>query len=530
MQSNRFNLAHLKNRISTAPSTCRQVLLPAVATAVGVLSSLLHATVPNGDSSSVELTATVVDWKQTTADINLLANRYASPSVSVAVIQNGRIIYAEALGYQDLGQEIPATTATQYGIGSIVKSFTSGLVGSLIGDGLLELNDSPATHVEGLSFRSPDLTQHLRLSHLLTQTSGLPFMDGTLAFFPEQNQLDLATRIPHFEASCRVGDCWSYNNLNFVILDMVVEAVTQQSKSELLDERLLIPAGLEETLSSTSAFKASPNAATGYGMVGDQAQAASTEYLYDEHIYTTARDLARWLDVWMSDGGGIISPDYARAAIATHAIENGAAPGPDEPGIYLFGYGYGWQTQSLEGNYVVRHGGNENGFTAHAAFIPAQNLGLVTLTNQQNSILPNIVNDFLMRRLLGLEAPDISSYPVVVNDVAKLITPRDARQAWRESSALEMAELELVGVYRAEGYGLVKVELRDQTLVLITPAADFILIPRGDNRFGLASTSPVPLGIVIDFFQVEFEVNTLTMNIAAEPVIFNEIEPETVRP
>lgn len=498
----------------------RQGLIPLAAACLVSASCIVTAAAQSDGPIESESAADSADLRQATEDIDLLKSRYSAPSVSVAIIQNGEIIYAEAMGLQDVDSGVAATTSTQYGIGSIVKSFTSGLVGSMLGDELLDLSDAPVSLIEGLTFGSRDLDKHLRLFHLLTQTSGLPFMDGSLAFFPEENQADLASRLPHFDASCRVGDCWAYNNLNFIMLDMILESVGGKSKSELLNERLLGPGELNDTLSSTSAFEASPNAATGYGMVGGGPQPAAVEYLYDEHIYTTASDLARWLDVWMSDGGGLLPPDYVQAAISTHAIEDGAAPTADEPGIYLFGYGYGWQTKSMEGNYVVHHGGNENGFSAHVIFVPARRTGFVTLTNQQNSILPNIINDMLLRRMLELQAPPVTSYPVIVNEVAALIQHSDARPALQESPAIDRAIQDLRGVYSAEGYGAVEVELRDQVLVLTTPASDFILRHQEGNRFGLASTRPVPLGIVMDFFEVEFAPGTLTMNIAAQPVVF----------
>jgi len=511
---------HLNARCQPVRWVCGQAFCLFLILSLTLAGFPLHAASSGDDSVPEQADGGTMDWQQTTADINLLATRYGAPSVSVAVIQDGEILYSTAHGMQDLESEAPATTATQYGIGSIVKSFTSGLIGSMSGDEMLDLDDSPAELVEGLAFSTPDLTQNLGLSHLLTQTSGLPFMDGSLAFFPGENQAELAPRLPFFDASCRVGDCWAYNNLNFVMLDMVAEAVSGKSKIDLLRERIFGPAGLDDTLASTLAFQASADAATGYGMIEGQPQTTAIEYLYGEHVYTTASDLARWIDVWMSPDQEILPSEYTRAAISTQAIENGAPPSAEEAGIYLFGYGYGWQTVSFEGHYMVRHGGNENGFSAHTAFIPAQRLGVVTLTNQQNSILPNIVNDLLMRRLLDLQAPEASSYPVVVNDVTALVSTSEARLAWQDSPARHRARSDLLGVYSANGYGRLEVELRDGVLMLSTPGSNFILSHREGQRFGLASARPIPMGIVMDFFEVTFGPGTLSMNIAAEPVVF----------
>lgn len=463
-----------------------------------------------------------VDWQRTLADIDQLTEFYNAPSVSVSVVLNGEVIHAYATGLSDIGEETRASINTQYAIGSIVKSFTSGLIGDLSNDGLLTIDGSPADYVDGLEFNSADLTENLRISNLLSQTSGLPFMDGTLAFFPESDQADLVPRLARFDASCRVGDCWAYNNLNFVLLDIVAESVTGQSKSELLRERLLRPAGMSNTLASTTEFLASPDAATGYGMVAGSAHPTAVEYLYDEHIYTTASDLGRWLSIWMTGGSDVLPEAYVREATSLQAIENGAPPTSESSGTYMFGYGYGWQTQSLEGHYVVRHGGNENGFTAHVAFVPASGLGVVTLTNQQNTILPNVINDMLLRRFLGLPETPIASYPVIVNEITAAITAEEARLKILPDAPMTLSLADIQGAYAAEGYGTIDVRIENETLFLRTPAAEFVLVHRDGNTFSMASTDPVPAGIVIDFFEVKFSQGSLSMNIASDPVEFSK--------
>src|ERR1035441_2776962 len=47
------------------------------------------------------------------------------PSVSVAVVRDGKLAYARAFGNASLAPRRPATTATRYAIGSISKQFTA---------------------------------------------------------------------------------------------------------------------------------------------------------------------------------------------------------------------------------------------------------------------------------------------------------------------------------------------------------------------------------------------------------------------
>ena len=457
------------------------------------------------------------------ADLSQIMTAYAAPSLSVAVIKDGDIIYANAFGFENLASNKSAGPQSQYAIGSVVKTFTSALFGSLERDGLVDLKAHPSVYLEGLKLRGDDLDENLKLSNLLSQTSGLPDISGSLAFFPTEEQIELMPRLPQFSASCRVGDCWQYNNFNFIMLDAIAESVTGKSKNQLLSERLFQPAGLENTLNSTSAFSQSDDAATGYAQVEGAPVETAIEYVYGEHVYATASDLARWLDVWMSEGADLFTAEYAKRAISMQAISDGSPPTSDDPSSYMSAYGYGWRIRSRDGHYQVEHGGNENGFSTQVLFVPAERVGVVAMTNQQNSILPYIANDILLRQMLSQEPMAVEDYPVVVHQAAAFLEPEEVELVLNSDAPPSLNPASLVGHYYAEGYGEVEVAYTNSVLTLTTPAARFILIHKEDEKYGLATTQPVPLGINIEFFEITFNQDSLRANFAAEPVVFSKV-------
>ncbi|MEM9667081.1 MAG: serine hydrolase domain-containing protein [Bacteroidota bacterium] len=466
--------------------------------------------------------------------LQLLVDRYDAPGLAVAVVADGQIVYAEGFGHENVEEGRPVTDRSLFGIGSVVKTFTSALTGALIGDGAIDLEGRPGDYVTGLSFGAEDLERNLRISHLLSHTSGLADMAGSTVVFPETTQVLLAPRFAHFEAACRVGDCWTYNNINFMLLDMVAEAVTGQSKITLFAERLLEPAGMAHSVSSTEAFLASPHAVRGYGLVGEDLVPVAYENLFGEHVYATAPDLARWLMMWMHGGLAgerqVVPQAYARQALSMQAIENGAPPSPDAPNDYLYGYGYGWNVKSMDGHYTVSHGGNENGFSAHVLGVPAEAVGVVALTNQQGSILPNLVTDYVIHLLLDLPATDLMSYPVVVGQVDAVLSAEEARLSPVPNDPMTIAPFDLVGRYSAAGYGTVEVAFADDRLTLVTPLAHFALRHLGGNRFGLGITAPLPAGMNASYFVAAFneeegEATSMSINLASEPVRFDRVEP-----
>ena len=64
-----------------------------------------------------------------------------SPSVSIAVVRNGEIAYANAYGEARLAPATPAAPSMRYSIGSVSKQFTATAILLLAEDGKLTLND-----------------------------------------------------------------------------------------------------------------------------------------------------------------------------------------------------------------------------------------------------------------------------------------------------------------------------------------------------------------------------------------------------
>jgi CubicO group peptidase (beta-lactamase class C family) len=51
------------------------------------------------------------------------------PGLSVAIVYDGKVIYAKGFGYRDVEKKLPVTTNTIFAIGSVSKSFTSLIFG-----------------------------------------------------------------------------------------------------------------------------------------------------------------------------------------------------------------------------------------------------------------------------------------------------------------------------------------------------------------------------------------------------------------
>ena len=90
-----------------------------------------------------------------------------APSASVAVVLDGKLVFAKAFGNASLNPDRPATTETRYAVGSISKQFTAAALLLLQEQGKLSLDHKVSRYFPNLT-RADEVT----IRQLLSHTSG----------------------------------------------------------------------------------------------------------------------------------------------------------------------------------------------------------------------------------------------------------------------------------------------------------------------------------------------------------------------
>jgi CubicO group peptidase (beta-lactamase class C family) len=168
---------------------------------------------------------------------------------SVLVAEAGKLIYHRSVGYADMEREVVNSSTTCFNLASASKPFTSLAVLQLAEKGKLKLDDPVAKYFPDLPY--PGIT----IRHLLSQTSGLPMLeryeDGYVKSHPDEiitpskAYADLVSLKQPL--SFQPGDNWSYNNLNYMLLAMLVGRVSQLPFPEYMRKNVFAPAGMEKT-------------------------------------------------------------------------------------------------------------------------------------------------------------------------------------------------------------------------------------------------------------------------------------------
>jgi CubicO group peptidase (beta-lactamase class C family) len=165
---------------------------------------------------------------------------------SVAISQDGKIIYSRATGYSDVETKKKADENTRYRIGSISKTFTTVLVFKSIEEKKLSLTETLDKYFPGIK-NAPQIT----IAHLLAHRSGIhnftndpDYLKWNTQKKSEAEMIDIITKGgSDFQPDSKAA----YSNSNFVLLTYILEKVNKKQFAALLNEKIIKPVGLTNT-------------------------------------------------------------------------------------------------------------------------------------------------------------------------------------------------------------------------------------------------------------------------------------------
>ena len=300
-------------------------------------------------------------------------NRPDSPGASVMVIKNGKVAASRAYGMADLEAHVPATERTNYRLASVTKQFTATAILLLVKDGKLRLDDRVADLLPGF----PTHGQPITVRHLLTHTGGLWAYED---FVPDSQTVQVKDReIPALLRRADTnyfapGAAYRYSNSGYVVLALIVEAVSHESFAKFVHDRIFAPLHMDSTVAYEAGISTVPQRAFGYSMAGSGAhradQSNTSATLGDGGIYTSTHDLVAWNRA--IDEHTLISADLQRQAWTPYTLRDGT----------VSNYGFGWNTERGARGLHVWHTGETRGFTNAIVKYPDEGLAVIVLTNR----------------------------------------------------------------------------------------------------------------------------------------------------
>ena len=292
----------------------------------------------------------------------------AIPGLSVAILQNGQIVWERGLGYRDVEAFLPAMPDTPYPIADLTSTLTAALIGRCIDQGKLDLDVPIGTWAP--TSDAPGLTLRQVVKHAAPGTlNGFKYNPTRFALLarPVEACMDVAFR----KAIAReLLD-------RFMKADSVpgydIASVPVELRS-LFDDATL--AHYASVLSRMAVpYKLARN--------GKPARSEMPPAVVDgsHGIITSVRGLAAF-DAAL-DSYAIVSPKLLAEAWTTSTYNGVATP-----------FGMGWFVQTYQGEKLVWQFGNSpDAFSSLILKVPSRRLTLILLANSDGLSAPFSLSD-----------------------------------------------------------------------------------------------------------------------------------------
>jgi len=332
-------------------------------------------------------------------------NETKVPGLSLSIVKDQNIVYANGFGSRNLKNNLPATTNTLYGIGSCTKSFTGLAILQLVAEGRLDLNDRIAEYLP--IYWNKQVTVH----QLLTHSSGMPSLGVAEAMIDRLIEMD-ERGLPmggwddfytHLngakdEITDQEEDIFFYFNSGYELLGLIIEGITGMEYSEYIQENILKPLSMKN---STFEYKEEEGYMTPYFIREDKPE--RTSYPNDEVGYasgglmSSVKELANY--VMMNMNGG----EFQGNKIIDEILLEKAHTGYIESEIGK--YGYGWAVNDFLGEKLVGHGGSIAVASGYIGFM--DNLGVALLANTSPSFSMEEIGKAVLAIMKGKEAKEM---------------------------------------------------------------------------------------------------------------------------
>ncbi|MER7668135.1 serine hydrolase domain-containing protein [Kitasatospora sp. NPDC096128] len=306
----------------------------------------------------------------------------AGAAAAIAEVRGGGGVWRAGTGVADLATGAPVRVDGRFRAGSITKVLTATTVLQLVGEGRLGLDDPIGRHLPGVV---PD-GGRITVRQLLNHSSGLwdptneagglfphttdpavirDWLDQgglTRSITPAQVVAASVAHAPNFPPGAK----FSYSNVNYTLLGMIIERVTGHGYAQEITARILRPLGMTGTYFPGAATDVRGPHAHGYWTL---AEGPAPEDRKDRDVtvesvtwansagelISTLADLNRFEQALV--GGRLLSPQLMRQMTTTIPVEIDGKPS-------ALAYGLGLARLELSCGPVYGHDGGMPGFSS----------------------------------------------------------------------------------------------------------------------------------------------------------------------
>jgi beta-lactamase class C len=308
------------------------------------------------------------------------------------------IIKTGAAGYTDTSRARRIDQTTAFRIASVSKTFAAGLTGLLVQEGRLSWEDRLIDHLP--EFRISGDSSQLRIEHLLGQSTGLMphaydnlIEDGV----PLEQIMKKYRQLTYI---CSPGNCYTYQNGIFSLIEPVIENATALPYAQLMEERIFEPLDMQTASVGHAPFVSNPNHAKPHVKSRGRWKTVDVKPNYYRvapaaGVNASALDMSKWLVAQMGGSPSVLNP-----LLVETLVQPRVATARDKRRKYWRDllsdahYGLGWRIYRLGEHEIAYHSGWVSGYRADLAWSHEHGIGIAVLMNVEDNSISEMTTTF----------------------------------------------------------------------------------------------------------------------------------------
>ena len=334
-------------------------------------------------SSSFSSVADKAQFKMTE-----LANELQSVSLSGAMMKDGQLVWAGAVGLASVQPQKAASIKTQYRIGSVSKSLTAVALMGMVEAQLIDLDTPIDKYLPNYPTGAKQITTRQLVSHM----SGVRHYNYDFTQFPPTDGLsniayeDSIAALGQFKHDGLLftpGQGFAYSTHGFTLLSVVMQAAANKPFDMVLKEFIATPLKLNQTqaehlLTNTERLAEFYNSDNGlYGLTPEQ---NLSNKVAGGGIVSTPTELVTLGAALLNNS--LLQPESFEKMVQVQPMFDGSK----NPQSYALGWRH-YKTRHILGENnqvdIIHHGGVSVGANAYFMLVPEFNITVAILTNSK---------------------------------------------------------------------------------------------------------------------------------------------------
>ncbi len=400
------------------------------------------------------------------------------PGMAVAIVKDGKIIYAKGFGILEEGKKQKVDAQSMFAIASNTKAFISASLAHLVWEEKINWNDKVVSFLPYFELYDNYTTNETTLKDILSHRTGLGTFSGDVIWYKsEYSAEEVIKHIKYVPQAYSFRAGYGYSNLMFIAAGEVINAITGMPWNKFIESHIFKPLDMSRSITSVNDFADLGNVASPHKTIGGEITPIAWVN-WDNMgaaggIISSVEDMSKWMILQMNNGVNGADTLFSPATqldmwTPQNSFKVSANSSKNIPSKHFSAYGLGWSIWDYKGNKVISHGGGYDGMYSRVTMIPEQNLGVVVLTNSMTGIT-NPVTMKAIDNMLGTGNRDWSKEALPRSKKyedykIKRVQKRIDAQVKDSSPSVKMEEFE--GNYFDEFFGEVKIEQVNSELVI----------------------------------------------------------------